>query len=94
VVGRNGGPLHGMWCVTEAKNDQQKKNTACEHTIARRRSAENLNTYTQGKLNRYMAIWQAWFFVFNTTMVYNIVHKTRHFSIEAVLIEYGKVKLS
>jgi hypothetical protein len=24
VVGRNGGPLHGLWCVTEAKNDQQK----------------------------------------------------------------------
>jgi len=24
VVGRNGGPLRGLWCVTEAKNDQQK----------------------------------------------------------------------
>ena len=25
MVGRNGGPLHGLRCVTEAKNDQQKK---------------------------------------------------------------------
>lgn len=69
MVGRNGSPLHGLWCVTEAKNDQQKKkHTACERKIAKRVSAENLYSYTQGKLNRYMTIWKALFLVFNSIL--------------------------
>lgn len=69
AVGRNGGPLHGLWCVTEAKNDQQKKKiTLCENTIAKRSSAENMYSYSQGKWNRYKIIWQTSFLTFNSIL--------------------------
>jgi hypothetical protein len=87
--------LHGLWCVTEAKNDQQKKITLCVYTVPKRHSAENLYSYTQGKLNTYFQIWQASLFVFNRiTTVKNCTQNTVLFhSRSPDGIREGKVKL-